>query len=65
MEDIVELRNRLVHTGQGLEGLWIDASVFEGIEKNLMLVNKQLGETLEPYRKQLDQIAKKWADGFK
>ena len=65
MEDIDELRKRLVRTAKGLEGMGIDARVFEGIEKNLMLVTKQLGETLEPYRKQLDQIAKQWANGYK
>lgn len=65
VEDIVERRNRFVHTTTGIKGLGIDASVFEGIEESLMLVNKQLGESLEPFRKQLDQIAKRWADGYK
>ena len=65
VEDMDELRRRLVHTAKGIEGLGIDASVFEGIEESLTLVNIQLGESLEPFRKQLDQIAKQWADGYK
>ena len=55
VEYIDELRKRLVHTAKGLEG----------IEKNVMLAGKQLGETLEPYRKQLDQIAKQLGNGYK
>ena len=51
VEDIDELRKRLVHTAQGAGDLAIDDNV-------LQLINNQIEEALEPLRKQLDQIAK-------
>lgn len=51
VEDIDELRKRLVHTTHRTGDMVIDASV-------LQLINNQIEEALEPLRKQLDQIAK-------
>lgn len=62
VEDIDELRKRLVHTTKGIELRVIDPNMFEGFNE---MVRKQLDKALEPYRKQLDQIAKQWADGYK
>ncbi|SIQ57548.1 hypothetical protein CAFEA_08175 [Corynebacterium afermentans subsp. afermentans] len=62
VEDIDELRKRLVHTTKGMELRVTDPNMFEGFNE---IVRKQLDKALEPYRKQLDQIAKQWADGYK
>ena len=62
VEDIDELRRRLVHTAKGMEIRVIDPNMFEGFDE---MVRKQLDKAFEPYRKQLDQIAKRWADGYK
>ena len=51
VEDIDELRKRLVHTAQDAGEMGLDDSV-------LQLINNQIEEALEPLRKQLDQIAK-------
>ena len=51
VEDIDELRKRLVHTVKGMRVETIDDSV-------LQLLNNQIEIALEPLRKQLDQIAK-------
>lgn len=55
VEDIDELRKRLVHTTKGMELRVTDPNMFEGFNE---IVRKQLDKALEPYRKQLDQIAK-------
>lgn len=62
VEDIDELLKRLVHTTKGMELRVTDPNMFEGFNE---IVRKQLDKALEPYRKQLDQIAKQWADGYK
>ena len=62
VEDIDELRKRLVHTTKGMELRVTDPNMFEGFNE---IVREQLDKALEPYRKQLDQIAKQWADGYK
>ena len=56
VEDIDELRKRLVHTTQGVGDLAIDDNV-------LQLINNQIEEALEPLRKQLDQMAKQRTQG--
>ena len=62
VEDIDELRKRLDRTTKGMELRVTDPNMFEGFNE---MVRKQLDKALEPYRKQLDQIAKQWADGYK
>jgi len=65
VEDFVELRKRLVHTTKGMGGTVIDPDMFEGLEESLKMVSKQLEKAFEPYRKQLDQIAKQLGNGYK
>lgn len=62
VEDIDELRKRLVHTTKGMELRVTDPNMFEGFNE---MVRKQLDKALEPYRKQLDQIAKQLGNGYK
>lgn len=65
VEDIDELRKRLVHTTRRTGGRVIDPDMFEGLEESLKMVSEQLEKAFEPYRKQLDQIAKQLGNGYK
>lgn len=65
VEDIDELRKRLVRTTKGTEGRVIDPDMFAGLEESLKMVSEQLEKAFEPYRKQLDQIAKQLGNGYK
>lgn len=65
VEDIDELRKRLVRTTKGTGGRVIDPDMFEGLEESLKMVSEQLEKAFEPYRKQLDQIAKQLGNGYK
>jgi len=56
VEDIDELRRRLVHIAKGMRVETIDDSV-------LQLLNNQIEIALEPLRKQLDQMAKQRTQG--
>lgn len=56
VEDIDELRKRLVHTAQDAGEMGIDDSV-------LQLINNQIEIAIEPLRKQLDQMAKQRTQG--
>ena len=56
VEDIDELRKRLVRTTKGTGGRVVGDSV-------LQLINNQIEVALEPLRKQLDQLARQRADG--
>ncbi|MCG7274551.1 type IV toxin-antitoxin system AbiEi family antitoxin domain-containing protein [Corynebacterium afermentans] len=65
VEDIDELRKRLVRTTRRTGGRVIDPDMFEGLEESLKMVSEQLEKAFEPYRKQLDQIAKQLGNGYK
>lgn len=56
VEDIDELRKRLVHTTNGMGDMVIGDSV-------LQMINNRIEVALEPLRKQLDQIARQRANG--